>query len=278
MPSLWFVCPVFGRRELAQICLTQLRRTCAALEANGVDASAVVVGDCELLGFASDLGFATVRRDNQFLSRKFNDGIQFAMDNRYANAPDANGRVRGPAADYVVPIGSDDWVDWRLFLNLPDTRTLVSFPRMSFVSEDGMELTAVHLDYPGGSGVRIWPRHALKATGFRPADEDRTRGCDTSILVNVQRAYPNLEIESRESDPRQIVDWKTAGANVNPYDTVANRWRGSSMGDPFEALADIYPEHALKDMSAHYRCCLPSPEDAGTGRNNTLLDMELNLA
>ena len=242
MPSLWFVCPVHGRTRLAQICLTQLRRTCAALEANGVDASAVVVGDCDLLGFAADLGFATVRRDNRFLSRKFNDGIQLALDKRYNPRP----------ADYVVPVGSDDWVDWQLFIELPSPRTMVAFPRMSFVSEDGLELKAVKLDYPGGSGIRVWPRQALRSVDFRPADEDRVRGCDTSMLVNVQRANPNLVIEHRDTDPRQIVDWKTAGANVNPYETVANRWRGSSMGDPFDALAGMYPEHALEDMAAHY--------------------------
>ena len=240
MPSLAFIVPVHGRAELARICLTQLRRTCDELTARGVTASAVVVG--EELETAQSLGFATVRRNNQYLSRKFNDGIQLAMDRRYNPNP----------ADYVVPCGSDDWVDHRLFLNLPDHRTVVGFPRISFVSEDGSDLRAVNLTYPGGAGIRIWPRHPMKACGFRPADESLTRGCDTSILLNVQREYPRLVIQHRETDPRQIVDWKTAGQNVNAFDQVVTRWRGKSLGDPYDTLGDLYPSDALEDKAAHY--------------------------
>lgn len=241
MPSLWFVVPVHGRQELAQICLAQLRRTCDTLSAAGIEASAVIVGDDGLLESAGELGFATVRRDNRFLSRKFNDGIQLALDERFNPKP----------ADYVVPCGSDDWVDWRLFHNLPAPDTMVGFPNMSFVSEDGQELRAVRLDYPGGSGIRIWPRQLMAKLGYRPASETLRRGCDTSILINVQRET-DCRIEHRESDPRQIVDWKTAGQNVNAYDQVVSRWRGETLGEPYSVLSDLYPEDALEDMQTHY--------------------------
>lgn len=243
MPSLWFVVPVHGRQELARICLSQLRRTCDALTNEGVDASAVIVGDSpQLLDTARELGFATVRRNNRFLSRKFNDGIQLALDERFNPRP----------ADYVVPCGSDDWVDWQLFTDLPPQDTMVGFPRMSFVREDGKDLTAVHLTYEGGAGIRIWPRQVLKGVGYRPADEDRPRGCDTSILLNTRAAGAAFFVDHRDTDPRQIVDWKTVGANVNPYDSVATRWQGESLGDPFDALADMYPAEALEQMASHY--------------------------
>ena len=127
MPSLWFVVPAHGRVELARICLRQLRRTCDALALEGVEATAVVVADDENLNTARALGFGTVERNNAFTSRKFNDGIQFALD------PEWNPRP----ADYVVPCGSDDWVDHRLFLHLPRPDTMIGFQRMSFVREDG---------------------------------------------------------------------------------------------------------------------------------------------
>ena len=91
MPSLWFVVPAHGRRQLASICLRQLRRTCDALIENGVDATAVVVADDANLDTARDLGFGWVKRDNRWLSRKFNDGIQMAMDKTHNPRP----------ADYV---------------------------------------------------------------------------------------------------------------------------------------------------------------------------------
>lgn len=241
MPSLWFVVPAHGRQRLARICLRQLRRTCDALTAAGIDASAVVIADDGNLRTARNLGFATVHRDNRFLSRKYNDGIQLALDDRYNPRP----------ADYVVPCGSDDWVDWRLFTNLPPSDTVVGFQRISFVREDGQEMTTRFLNYLGGSGIRIYPRAVMAALGYRPADEDRERACDTSILTNLRREAA-FRIEHRDLDPRQIVDWKSHDRQLNPYVTLRIH-KAADRTDPFDALADIYPQAALREMRAHYR-------------------------
>lgn len=243
IPSLWFVVPAHGRAELARICLTQLRRTCDELEQNGVRASAVVVADDENLDTARDLGFACVNRDNRFTARKFNDGIQLACE---------HGHV-----DYVVPLGSDDWVDWRLFHNLPGPDTMVGFQRMSFVREDGRELTVRRLNNEGGCGIRIWPRELFRASGYRPAEEDRKRGCDTSILVNTKRANPSMHVEHRDLDPLQIVDWKTDGQNLNPYASL-NRHKTELARDPFQILHGRYPDAALDEMAAHYGALVPA--------------------
>ena len=251
MPSLWFIVPVHGRAKLASICLRQLRRTCDSLTENGIEATAVVIGDDENLDTARDLGFGTVERDNRFTSRKFNDGIQLACD------PKINPRP----ADYVVPCGSDDWVDYRLFLDLPDT-AMRGFQRMSFVREDGRELSTSNVAYKGGCGIRIYPREIVQLRGYRPADEDRPRGCDTSILLNLQHAWsaryvetlkgsPEMAVEHADSNPLQIVDWKSPDEQLNGYQEVS-RWRSKEKGDPFEMLADIFPAEALDEMAEHY--------------------------
>ena len=244
--SLWFVVPAAGRVELARICLTQLRRTCDALALEGVDATAVVIADDENLDIVRALGFGTVERDNQFVSRKFNDGIQLACD------PAINPRP----ADYVVPFGSDDWADHRLFLNPPPPDTIVGFQHISFVREDGREIAVRYLNHLGGSGIRIIPRQLLAPLDYRPADEDRYHGCDTSILVNLSRHHGDrLRIEHRHLHDRQIVDWKTPGEQLTPYDAVARR-RSGPPGDPFVELAGVYPDVALEEMRAHYEQAL----------------------
>lgn len=240
MPSLWFIVPAHGRVELTRICLRQLRRTCDALTAEGIDATAVVIADDENLLTAREFGFGTVFRNNNFLSRKFNDGIQFALDERHNPRP----------ADYVVPCGSDDWVDHRLFLNLPRPDTMVGFQRLSFVREDGCEIAVRQLTNPGGAGIRIYPRQLMKPLGYRPADEDRRRACDTSILVNLQRALP-VRIEHRHLHDAQIVDWKSPDTQLNEY-AALRRYRGSEQPDPFDVLAGVYPDEALEEMQAHY--------------------------
>lgn len=242
MTSLWFVMPAHGRLPLAQICMRQLRRTCDSLTENGVDATAVVIADDDNLACARSLGFATVRRDNRFVSRKFNDGLQLACDPAFNPRP----------ADYAVPIGSDDWVDWRLFTDLPGTNAIHGFQRISFVREDGREITSRFLDYPGGCGIRVFPRQVLAAADYRPAEEDRSRGCDTSILVNLRRILGDaLRIWHMPSDVRQIVDWKTSGEQITPYDALTIH-QPVLTGDPFVELAEFFPGDALDEMRAHY--------------------------
>lgn len=311
MSSLWFVMPVHGRAQLAAICLRQLRRTCDSLTAAGIDATAVVVGDDENLETAAELGFATVVRDNQFVSRKFNDGIQVACERPLAGnadvllghgeyrvtgrreyrghtpgsvfqallepGPERRAVARGdiallrrmrpsvdasavtipdgtPAADYVILIGSDDWIDWRIIPDvLPEQDEVVGYQHISFVNEDGSEMAKTFLSYLGGCGMRIYPRQLLEPLGFRPAEEDRYRGCDTSILTNVRLADPAVSVMHVAIDPRQIVDWKTPGEQLNQYGQVARRhFAHSEMADPFSDLAGVFPDEALEEMEAHY--------------------------
>jgi hypothetical protein len=218
-----------------------LRWTCDTLEQEGVRASAVVVADDENLDTARELGFATVERDNRATSEKFNDGIHLACDRRFNPHP----------VDYVVPIGSDDWAHPSLFTVLPNAHTMVGFQRMAFVREDGRELTVRHINSEGGCGIRIWPRVILKAGGYRPADESRKRGCDTSMLVNTRLVSPRLVVQHRDLDPLHIVDWKSRGENLNPYQSLA-RHRAELARDPFQVLHGRYPDWALENMAAHY--------------------------
>jgi hypothetical protein len=244
--SLAFIVPVHRRLRLAQICLAQLRRTCDDLAEHEIMATAIIVSDRRSLEVLDPirLGFATIDRDNAFTSRRFNDGIQFATDPRFNDHP----------FDYVVPCGSDDWVDYRLFLEpLPDRDTIQGFHWMSFVREDGREICSTYLDYEGGAGIRIIPRELVRELGYRPADEDRRRGCDTSIIVNLRRILrQQMKVAHMQTHPYWIVDWKTPGQQLNTYQNVTRLRRSQVTGDPFSELADIYPADALDEMRGHY--------------------------
>lgn len=247
MPSLWFVVPAHGRAQLAQICLRQLRRTCDTLTEHGIEASAVVIADDQNLRAAARLGFATVRRDNQFLSRKFNDGIQLALDDKINPRP----------ADYVVPCGSDDWVDWRILTDLPGRDEVRAFQRLSFVREDGREIRAATAANLGGCGIRVYPRQVMERASYRPADEDRTRACDTSILTNLTRCYQQarrqLRIVYGDVHDTQIVDWKSPSEQINRYDQITVALRCGPSSDPYAQLAGVYPVESLEEMLAYHQ-------------------------
>jgi hypothetical protein len=247
---LWFVMPVHGRQALTRICLRQLRRTCDALEHAGdnIEATAVVVGDDENLAVADELGFGTIVRENDYLARKFNDGLQLACD------PDLNPEP----ADYAIPIGSDDWVDYTILLQPPPEHSVLGFRQIAFVDETGRSLTETTLGYDGGSGIRVYPRELLAVTDYRPADEDRRRGCDTSILWNTRHEYHRvhgglLDIRYGDQHSRQIVDWKTRGEQLNTFDMVATTHPSHERGNPFDLLDGLYPAEALDEMRDHYR-------------------------
>jgi hypothetical protein len=201
-----------------------------------------VVAEDENLDTARELGFGTIWRNNGYLSRKFNDGIQLALDPAHNPHP----------ADYVVPFGSDDWADHRLFLDLPAPDTMVGFTRIAVVREDGRELATRHLNYTGGCGIRIYPAALMRPLHYRPADEDRARACDTSILTNLQRHHTgNMRIEYGWLHPYQIVDWKSPSEQMNSYDALTG-YKAEQLVDPFEALAEYYPADALDAMRSHY--------------------------
>lgn len=247
MPRLCFCVPVHHDRvPLAAICLRQLRRTCDALIEEGVYATAIVVTDRDTLAKLNPhaLGFGAAVRDNAFLSKRYNDAIELACNPAFNPRP----------ADYVVPFGSDDWADHRIFLEpLPDPDTIQGFQWISIVREDGREISASYLDHPGGWGIRIIPRGLVAPLGYRPADEDRKDGCDTSILHNLQRHHGDrMKVKHWHLHDRQIVDWKSPDAQLHSYRDVTAFRQAATDDDPFSALAEFYPGEALDEMQQHY--------------------------
>lgn len=238
MESLWFVVPARGRLEKTRVCLRQLRRTCDALKDFGLDATAAVVADDENLETAKELGFWGVRQLNDPLGRKWNDGYQCAFEQ---------------GADYVVPLGSDDWIDPILFTDLPGPTEFRCSRLSSVVSEDGNRISPLRVWYDGGDGVRVMPRNLLARLNGRPAEENRPRAIDSSIMRNLQRLHQgNMPpIRYFDASPWQIVDWKTAGDQLNSYQACV-AFRNLPEQDTWETLKGRYPDEALEEMRAVY--------------------------
>ncbi len=241
MKRVWFVVPVHGREELTRVCLRQLRRTCDAMREYDLEATAVVIGTDASVDLAYDLGFATVARDNAYLGRKFNDGYQLALDPEFNPEP----------ADYVVPCGSDDWIDHRVFETLPREDTIGIFRHIAAVSEDRTRLGRIKVVTPSGAGIRIMPRALLERVGYRPADEDRKRAIDMSTFNALVKAnsmrHPRMV--ALDVHDLQIVDWKTHGEQLNTYKMLVSQ-RKSETTDVFAELAEHYPAEALEEMQA----------------------------
>lgn len=243
-PSVWFIVPAHGRAEIARICLRQLARTCTTLAVDyAIDASAVVVADDENLDTARELGFGTIERENAPLGRKWNDGYELAGE---------------AGVDYVVPFGSDDWIDaaW-VAAQVGSDGELRCSRRSAVVREDGRMLARLDIRYgPAldfGDGVRMIPTGLLRPFGYRPADELARKAIDTSVFLAISRELGRPpRVSFRELHPLQIVDFKSPGEQLNAYAGCLAFRDGDEDRDPWGSLATVYPADAVEEMRALY--------------------------
>lgn len=243
MSTLCFVVPAYRRFELTRVCLRQLRRTCDALTAEGLESTAVVVGDDENLELAQLLGFATVRRDNKPLGRKFNDGLEYGASPKFLGC------------DYVMPIGTDNWVDHKLVLEqLPPGGKIGGHRLFTMVHESGRRHVGLEISYDGGDGIRTIPSALLKPLAYRPADEDRARAVDTSIwnrLARVHGGRPEMRYVDLHS--LQVIGFQSADEQLNTYEGLKQAFsKTPERGVPWDRLRRVYPREAVEEVAEVY--------------------------
>lgn len=237
-PSLLFITPAHQRHELTRLCLEQRVWACQQLSEHGVDASSVVVACDANLDAARDLGFYTVERDNKWLGRRWNDGHELAHREGF---------------DYTFPIGSDSWIDpWVLMMlaGRPPVDTIIFTRWYSMIHATGERRLTVKIDSPFGVGFCI-PTELMRGVGWRPCDERRPRGCDTSTLRTLT-AIQDVRFSYHEYHPLEYVAFQSGKTQITSYDKLQRVYRGRQSGDPFAGLADVYPKHLVERAVAYY--------------------------
>ena len=235
MKKLAFIVPAFRRFDLTRACLTQLRRTCVALGNEQIQATAVVIGDDANLDVAELLGFATVRQDNQPLGRKWNDGIEYAT--AYLGC------------DYVVPFGTDNWIDPDLAVWLPPDDSILAHRQCTLVHESGEKMVALNVSYDGGDGIRCLPAPLLEVLNFRPCDEDRARATDTSMRDRLARRLGKRpRFVYVDLHPLQIVSFQSPEQQLNGYEELKGAFGTFERTDPWVQLAKVYSDQAVAEV------------------------------
>ncbi|HKN43221.1 MAG TPA: glycosyltransferase [Propionibacteriaceae bacterium] len=235
MKKLAFIVPAYRRYDLTRACLRQLVRTCTALGNEGIRATAVVVADDANLETAEDLGFGTVRQVNQPLGRKWNDGIEYAT--RYLGC------------DYVVPFGTDNWIDPELVKWLPPADAIMAHREVCIVHESGERMVTLNVGYEGGDGIRCLPTELLEVLDFRPCDEDKQRATDTSMRDRLKsRTGKALSFIYLDLHPMQIVSFQSADQQLNDYEDLKQSFGALEYKRPFERLARVYSAQALQEV------------------------------
>lgn len=217
--SVWFVTPAFRRYEVSALCLEQRRWVIDRLAESGIAAQCVVVADDENLDIARSFGFATVERDNEWLGRRFNDGIEYAATH---------------GAEWIVPIGSDSWIAPAYLDPLPDPKLTRTATRYALASRQALAELEV-----GGNGVGPYMIHRRRLPkSRRPAVDELSRGIDGSTLAGLR----NLRWEVRDLHPLQYVALRSTDPQLNPYKHLVKRFGVREYrGGRWERLAKVYP-------------------------------------
>jgi hypothetical protein len=213
---LYFVTPAWQRFALSAVCFDQRLEVIAALAKRGIEAHCVVIADDENLELARARGFDTVERDNEWLGRKFNDGIEYAGTH---------------GADWIVPIGSDSWIDPAYFVRIPRRAARTSRKYAVVTADRIAELTVER----GGAGPYILPAAALRRSGFRPSDDQLKRGVDGSTL----QGLGPVTWTYRDLHPLQYIGFRGT-PHLTTYDRLWQHWGVFESDDPWNQLAEHY--------------------------------------
>lgn len=222
--TLWFVTPAHGRLALSAVCYDQRRHVIDALAERGIEARCVVIANDENLDLASARGFDLVEQSNDTLGRKFNDGIEYA------------GRH---GAEWIVPIGSDSWIDPAYFLGLQ--APIVRTSRL-YCAVTADRLAELSVRNANGAGPYTFHRSVLEPSGFRPADDDLLRRIDSSTVRGITRTNrrPVRWAPSFEMHPYQYVGFRGT-PTLTSYESLVNAWGVRERDDPWSVLAAYYP-------------------------------------
>lgn len=219
--SIWFVTPAWRRYALSAVCFEQRRMVVRALAAEGVEAHCVVVADDDNLVLARRYGFATVKRDNTWLGRKFNDGIEYAG-------------LHG--AEWVVPIGSDSWVDPAYFLPLPESGTRTS---IAYCVVEPTRMAVLEVRDAKGAGPYMFHRDQLEPSGFRPAKDELPRHVDQSTVRGIARSFAPVDWQPRTVHPYQYIGFR-GKPYLSSYGFLRGHWGVAEHKDPWKVLARHY--------------------------------------
>jgi hypothetical protein len=212
---------------------------CDELKSYGITANSVIIGDDDNLDIARGLDFAVVERDNEFLSRKFNDGYHHAFESGY---------------DYCYPVGSDSILTVDQFIHNVGEELPVASHYYCMIHSTGEERIDVSITVPGGIGPLIIPVRML--TKFpRPIQEDLRRGCDNAARQTILRA--GVEILTRKTEQQwEHVAFQSGITQITDYERIRRVYRAEVTEvdhGTFPEIEKLYDEDTISSIKDYYR-------------------------
>ena len=238
-PAVWLVSPAWRRYEVTRMVLAQRQHLITELVARGLDAHSLIVADDENLDIAREYGSQTVEAPNNALGRKWNTGLRHACEH---------------GADYVVWVGSDDWVhpdafDPLIGRPLPESGEMPSIMCGHRIATVDMQRGVLRrCNSPSRFGAIPWIIHRslLERARFAPIFPNQSRGLDGTLVRGLRRHGVKEGWEHHDTHALRCVDFKSR-VNLNGYELLSKLGIAPEES-PWPALAEHYPQE-LVDMA-----------------------------
>lgn len=218
MTSVCFVSAAWRRFDVSRLVLMQRQRLCAELAARGVQATSLIVADDENLDIALEYGALTLEHPNDPLGAKANAGLLHAA----------------ALADWVVWVGSDDWIHPDAFDPLlaeddgEDGRArIIVGERLTMVDTTTGRLQLIKQCSKYG-GIPWLVESRLLRTRRGPIRPDLPRGLDGALVRGLRLTQIPFRFVKHDMHEFRCVDFKTP-ENLSSFEGVRrNLGRGES--------------------------------------------------
>lgn len=217
------------RFDVTRLVLRQRQRLCAELAARGVQATSLIVADDENLDIAREHGCETLEHPNDPLGAKCNAGLLHAAR----------------LADWVVWVGSDDWIHPDAFDPITAREPAESaFPivvgaTLVMVDVTTGQLQRIHKASKFG-GIPWLIDSRLLHTSQGPIRPDLPSGMDGALIRGLRRTQTQFRIETHEMHDFRCVDFKTP-ENLSNFRGVQRNLGFGEVEPAAPALRDWFP-------------------------------------
>jgi glycosyltransferase involved in cell wall biosynthesis len=203
--------PVFKRREITRLCYESLKRTQISAPAGFSFVTVIAASNTKDAELADQYGFDVFICDNLPLGRKFNQGLEYALDEYNF--------------DYVMQINSDNVLStdfWPLFEQyFNQLQFFFGVDRVYFY--DSVTKQMREFQYGAGCGIRFIRRDIVETAGFVDDtfalwDDPICSGLDNNSSNNIVNRCGKMQYLARHPRiTRPVVTDIKSDENIHPF-------------------------------------------------------------
>ena len=184
MKTITIITPAWKRYEISEIVFQNFYNLQKKLKKK-INLKVIIISDDNNLNIAKKFGFITVKTNNEFLGRRFNNGFEKALE---------------VGSDFILPVGSDSLITKEVILsgaNLSNSNSLVFSTMHSMLNEAGNRIGCINTASSNKSqnkgALWFYNRGSVISAGKRPCKDRINSSCDRHTINSIIKHSKNTK-------------------------------------------------------------------------------------